>query len=30
MEERGMANSEKLFCDARIEPCVINYDFAAQ
>lgn len=30
MEESGRANSEKLFYDARIELCVINYDLASQ
>lgn len=30
MEGNGMANSEMLFYDARIELCVINYDFASQ
>lgn len=30
MEERGTANSEELFCDARIELCGINYDFTSQ
>lgn len=30
MEESGMANSEELFCDARIELCGINCDFASQ